>query len=232
MAYLNHNIPPFSAYIRNEYLYNHTKGHGDFTFADLHTVNCMDRRALLFECLLPNGVNWTRRPINAFVWKKDYEGEPSLEELELWDCFSYDISVIEKTLLKGQRARYYSPSKQWYDGVYMFTIDSANADPNRLNTTFSEVPTQHKSFNIIKLNNGYFAAQPNNRMLILDKSYTPKKLKFPDFKVSSREYTVEDKVKETFGDEEEFMYGVDEYNENNRNTKNDPFKGTSIEGKD
>ena len=25
---------------------------------------------------------------------------------------------------------------------------------------------------------------------------------------------------------------VDEYNENNRNTKNDPFKGTSIEGKD
>ena len=71
MAYLNHNIPPFSAYIRNEYLYNHTKGHGEFTFADIHTVNCMERRAILFECLLPNGVNWTRRPINAFVWKKD-----------------------------------------------------------------------------------------------------------------------------------------------------------------
>ena len=71
MPYLNHNIPPFSAYIRNEYLFNHTKGHGDFTFADVHTVNCMERRAILFECLLPNGVNWTRRPINAFVWKKD-----------------------------------------------------------------------------------------------------------------------------------------------------------------
>ena len=42
MAYLNHNIPPFSAYIRNEYLYNHTKEH-DFTFADVHTVNCMER---------------------------------------------------------------------------------------------------------------------------------------------------------------------------------------------
>ena len=53
MPYLNHNIPPFSAYIRNEYLYNHTKGHGDFTFADVHTVNCMERRAILFECLLP-----------------------------------------------------------------------------------------------------------------------------------------------------------------------------------
>jgi len=90
----------------------------------------------------------------------------------------------------------------------LFTIDSCNPDSNRLNTTFSEVPTQHKSFNILKLNNGYFAAQPNNRMLILDKSYTPKTLKFPDFKVSSIEYSVEDKVKQTFGDETEFFYGV------------------------
>ena len=52
MAYLNHNLPPFSAYIRNEYLYDHEKGHGDFTFADVHTVNSLERRALLFECLL------------------------------------------------------------------------------------------------------------------------------------------------------------------------------------
>ena len=210
MAYLNHNIPPFSGYIRNEYLYNHTKGHGEFTFSDIHTVNCMERRAILFECLLPNGVNWTRRPINAFVWKKDYEGELPLEELELWDCFSYHISVLEKRFLKGQRAKYYSPSKVWHEGTYMFTIDSCSADPNILNTTFSELPTQHKSFNILKLDNGYFAAQPNNRMIVFDKSYSPKQLKFPDFKVSSIEYSVEDKHKITFGDDDEFFYGIKE----------------------
>jgi hypothetical protein len=170
--------------------------------------------------------------LSAFVWKKDYEGDLNLEELELWDCFSYHISVLEKRFLKGQRAKYYSPSKVWREGTYMFTIDSCHADSNLLNTTFSELPTQHKSFNIIKLDNGYFAAQPNNRMLIYDKSYSPKKLKFPDFKVSSIEYSVEDKHKITFGDDEEFMYGVREYNEHNRDTRNDPFKGTSIEGKD
>ena len=71
MTYLNHNIQPFSAYIRNEYLYNHTKGHGDFTFADVHTVNGMERRALLVEWLLPNGVHWTRRQISSCVTKKD-----------------------------------------------------------------------------------------------------------------------------------------------------------------
>ena len=45
-------------------------------------------------------------------------------------------------------------------------------------------------------------------MLIYDKSYSPKQLKFPDFKVSSIEYSVEDKHKITFGDDEEFFYGV------------------------
>ena len=103
MPYLNHNIPPFSAYIRNEYLYNHTKGHGDFTFADVHTVNCMERRAILFECLLPNGVNWTRRPINAFVWKKDAPKYP-LNIHMYWDCFSSYVNVQRRNRLANCRA--------------------------------------------------------------------------------------------------------------------------------
>jgi hypothetical protein len=50
-------------------------------------------------------------------------------------------------------------------------------------------------------------------MLIYDKSYSPKQLKFPDFKVSSIEYSVEDKQKITFGDDEEFFYGIKEKKE-------------------
>ena len=56
MAYLNHNIPPFAAYIRNEYMYNHEKGHGEFTECEVHTICSMRRRAVLFEALLDNGV--------------------------------------------------------------------------------------------------------------------------------------------------------------------------------
>ena len=95
MAYLNHNLPPFSAYIRNEYLFDHEKGHGEFTFADVHTVNSLERRALLFECLLPNGVNWTRRPIHAFCWKKDAPKHP-LNIHQYWDCFSPYVDVQRK----------------------------------------------------------------------------------------------------------------------------------------
>ena len=98
----------------------------------------------------------------------------------------------------------------WREGYICLRLIVVHADSNLLNTTFSELPTQHKSFNIIKLDNGYFAVytQPNNRMLIYDKSYSPKQLKFPDFKVSSIEYSVEDKQKITFGDDEEFFYGI------------------------
>ena len=92
MAYLNHNLPSFSAYIRNEYLYDHEKGHGEYTFADIHTVNSIERRALLFECLLPNGVNWTRRPIHAFCWKKNAPKHP-LNIHQYWDCFSLEFST-------------------------------------------------------------------------------------------------------------------------------------------
>ena len=45
-------------------------------------------------------------------------------------------------------------------------------------------------------------------MLIYDKSYSPKQLKFPDFKVSSIEYSVEDKHKITFGDDDEFLFNI------------------------
>ena len=50
MAYLNHNLPSFSAYIRNEYLYDHQKGHGEYTFADIQSSLGRDPEEL-FEAL-------------------------------------------------------------------------------------------------------------------------------------------------------------------------------------
>ena len=71
MAYLNHNIPTIRCMIRNEFLFNHTKGYGEFTNCDVHMVASMEGMTPVFEAFLENGVNWTRRPIHAFCWKKD-----------------------------------------------------------------------------------------------------------------------------------------------------------------
>ena len=148
-------------------------------------------------------------PINAFVWKKTKE-DIKLSELQLWDCFDYDISVIEKQLVSGNRCTYLSPSKKMYEGNYMFSIDSCSATNKELNVGYSENPSQHKSFNIIKLDNGHFAAQPNNRVLFYDKSLTPSKPKRPDYKVSTREYSVDNMDKWTAGDSDEHHYNLTE----------------------
>jgi len=205
------NLPHIEVYVKKEYLYDLEKGHGELVEGVWVTVKSIQGRALYFETYLPEyGAVYDKLPISAFVWKKDYEGEPSLEELELWDCFSYDISVIEKQMLSGNQCKYLSPGKKWYNGWYMFTIDNANSTNLERNITYSEIPSQHKSFNIIKLNNGHFAAQPNNRVIFYDKSLSPSKLKFPDFKVSTQEFSVEGELKWTAGDSDEFFYELKE----------------------
>ena len=64
MAYLNHNLPTITCYIRNEFLFNHKKGHGEVTLCDVHSVASLEKHVPLFEAFLENGVNWTRRPIS------------------------------------------------------------------------------------------------------------------------------------------------------------------------
>ena len=97
-----------------------------------------------------------------------------------------------------------------HGGEYLFTIDNCHSDVNTLNSGYSEVPEEHKSFNILGLDNKHFAAQPNNRCLFYDKSLTPSKLKMPDFKVSTVEYNVETESKWTAGDDTDFFYGLKE----------------------
>ena len=47
MAYLNHSLPDWSCYIRNEFLYNHKKGHGEVTRCDVHSVEYRKKDASL-----------------------------------------------------------------------------------------------------------------------------------------------------------------------------------------
>ena len=212
MAFLCSNVPHVDVYVKKEYLYDHQKGHGELTEGVWVTAKSIQGRALYFETYLPEyGALFDKLPISAFVWKKDYTGgEIPLTELQLWDCFSYDISVIEKQMLGGNMCKYLSPQKKWYNGWYMFTIDNCNSTNLERNVTYSEIPSQHKSFNILKLENGHFAAQPNNRVIFYDKSLSPANLKFPDFKVSTTEYSVECEQKWTAGDSDEFFYELKE----------------------
>ena len=210
MSFLVANLPPIKVHVKKEYLYDHEKGHGEFVEGVWITVKSIQGRALYFETYLPEyGALYDKLPISAFVNSPDIKDSLGLEELELWDAFSYHITLIEKKNL-GERCKYLAPSKKWYYGKYLFTIDSCHADTNILNVSYSEVPEEHKSFNILELDNGHYAAQPNNRCLFYEKSMTPSKMLQPDFKVSTEYYSVENKSKWTAGDDTNYFYDLKE----------------------
>ena len=202
------NIPYIKCWVKKEYLHDLNKGHGEFVECVLLAVKSMQGRALMFEAYLPEyGACFDKFPLSAFVWKKDIkiEDQLSLGQLELWDGFSYDIQVWSKRLLKNCDVQIWIKGKGIVKGEYLFTIDSAHSDPNTINTSVAEVPSEHKQHNFGKLDNGQFFAQPNNRMLWFEQSLTPKELKTPDFQVSSRYFFCE-KGDIFFGDTNDYFY--------------------------
>jgi len=206
MAFLVHNLPPIPVYVKKEYLYDLEKGHGEYTPGIWISVKSVQGKALYFETLLTEyGALYDKLPISAFVWKiGPTDDHLPLDVLQLWDCFDYDITVIQKPLLS--RCEFFGKDRIMHPGEYAFTIDNCHRDSSIIDTNFSEHDPEHKSFNVIKLDNGQFAAQPNNRVIWRDQSLIPDKLERPDFKVCTQNYTVETTPKWSVGHSEEWQY--------------------------
>jgi hypothetical protein len=77
------------------------------------------------------------------------------------------------------------------EGEYLFTIDTASSDPNELDIGWSETPNEHKCYNISKINNGQFVAQPNNRTKWFQPSRSGDLDEIPYFKYSTKVWTCE-----------------------------------------
>ena len=203
------NLPHLKCYVRKEYLHDLNKGHGEFVDCVIIAVKSIQGRALMFEAYLPDyGACFDKFPLSAFVWRKDIKEDEQLPlgTIELWDCFSNNIQIWTKQLLKNCDVDIMIRGGQKIGGQYLFTIDSCNGDVNMIDVGVSEVPEEHKQFNFGKLDNGQYFAQPNNRMLWYEQSLTPKELKRPDFQVSTRYFHCEQERKWAFGDNYDYFY--------------------------
>lgn len=190
MAFLNANLPIINCFIRNEFLFNHEKGHGEFTPADVHSVASIQGRSPLFEAFLENGVNWTRRPIHAFAWDKKAEVLPLTEHI-YWDCFSDYVDVKVRERLGGLRADLISVTGVKRQGLYLFTIDWSHQDKNMVDTGFSETP-EHKCGHVFKMDNGNYFIYPNNRIIWMDRAWTLNRIESnPGYKIDMNIYSVE-----------------------------------------
>jgi len=207
MSHIVANLPPVKCFVRREFLYDHTQGHGELVPCWWVSIKSLRGQAFRIEAYLNEyGALYDKLPLHAFCWRP-IEGEPlPLDYLQLWDCLSYDITVIKKAQLQSMKCRFKLKDGGWMSGEYMFTVDSAHPDFNVLDTGFSEDVEDHKSYNFIRCDNGQFAAQPNNRLIILEPSSNPKTLKQPDFKVATRRWSVETDAKWALGDTDTVMY--------------------------
>ena len=210
MSFLVANIPPVHCYIRREFLYDFKQGHGEYEPCIWVSIKSIRGQAFRIEAYLPNyGALYDKFPLHAFVSRTDNLNPTeflSLDTLQIWDCFDYNIAVIQKSFLKNLSCKFYAKDKNMYPGNYMFTVDNAHPDHNLIDTGYSEWPEDHKSFNFIELDNGQYAAQPNNRCLFFDAASNPREMKFPDFKVCTRKYVVEQNPKWRLGDTDTVMY--------------------------
>ena len=133
MAYLNANIPPIYAQIKREYLYDCKKHHGEVEDCIIFGITSMGGRAILWHALMENGAIFYRLPITAFI-QRGYE--PSsvpikrLDELELWNSFSYYPTVTSWSILTASSGKYIGKDKKWHHGGYLFTIDWGHPDSN------------------------------------------------------------------------------------------------------
>ena len=211
MSYLNANIPPIYCKIRKEYLYDLKQHHGETQSCVVFGIASIPGRAILFHCLLESGAIYYRLPISAFIQKEfDRRNVPdqNIEDLELWNSFSYYPNVISFDFLVGQRCKYLNKNKKFYHGQYLFTIDWAHPESNIVDTEHSEIPDQHKCAHILALDNGNYAAQPNNRILWNISSFTTSK-HWPDYKVTTTEWNVENKNWQ-LEDTDDMFYQVEE----------------------
>jgi hypothetical protein len=210
MSYIVASLPPIQCFVKREFLYNFEKGHGELEPAIWISLKALRGQVFRIESLLPNyGALYDKLPIHAYVWH-DQAGEAPIDILQLWDCMGYRFTIIEKISLRNLGVKFLGKDKQWYYGTYLFTVDFC-ADGLDVDTGFTEQAEEHKSFNFIRLENGQFATQPNNRCLWYDQSLIPNEVKFPDFQTAQKIWTVDGTRKWTAGDD--WFYNITERDE-------------------
>lgn len=189
---MNYNIPVTPCYVRSTFLHDLQEKKDEIEECTVFGFTSIQGSALLFSALLSSGAFFMHLPLHAFCWKKDAP-QRELGDLELWDSFSYNAHIIEFKALSGLSMLVKTRSGE-ERGNYMFSIDWFDMEPNIIKTGYAEVPHEHKCAHIIRLEDGNFAAQPNNRVIFLEPSAVDFNGSFPkvSYKSNTRHWSVEE----------------------------------------
>lgn len=157
------DIPRFKCYVNKSYLTN-GKEIG-YLEAYCFAVTCIEARPLLFTVHTVEGAIFSRLPIWAIYHKLPELDQLPKGKLDKWGAISSEGQAIAHQYLKD-----YWVETRIGQGIYKFTIDYFGGG-------FSEDPEQHKTSNIIFLDNGQICAMPNNYCIFKDEHFTDDEIK-------------------------------------------------------
>jgi hypothetical protein len=180
--------------------------HGEFFDVWVFGVDSVEGHAVGFDVLTNFGSMFSRLPISALCHKQDAPNMP-LDYLELWNNFSYQIESHEYIALRHMRCSTILKDKKWYSAEYMFTLSWFGN-----NTAESPGDGGFKRGHVLKLDNGCFAIQPNNRIKWFEPSFITKPFPDnPDFKTNSHIWNCEIGDKWATSDNDKYFYEVERY---------------------
>ena len=197
---LNASVPHFECYVRESFLYDCDETKQGFVRGVAFGVSSLWGRALGWHVMLENGAQIGRLPIHALC-SKPGSRKREIADLQLWDCFSYNPAVVEYEFLAGMACIAYLKDRSEVNGQYMFTVDWYGSE-------FAEGAGDlgWKCAHILELEEGNYAALPNNRILWREPSFiTPSGR--PDYKTMSHTWKCEDGSKWSTG--EGYLYEVE-----------------------
>jgi hypothetical protein len=131
--------------------------------------------------LRDGGALYRNIPPHAVAFSED-AAPWCIRAAQLWDCYSYDFTVLQSPILRGLEVIVVWEDKVLY-GEYMFSV-------THMHDGWSDSPDQDKEFIFVKLLNGRLTIQPTNRVRFIDRSYTTGAL--PKLKLQTEIYSCEE----------------------------------------
>jgi len=200
---MNINIEPFYALIKKEHMFDYSEHIGEYESVCVFGARSVSNRALLFHVMTDSGVQRANVPISALVHIKNAPNM-DLDNLQLWNCFGDEMTVCKFHYLENLRCQIIFKDKSVHWATYMMTFDWEN-------NVYSNTPHEYKNGHLLKLDNGCFAIQPNNRILWRDSNFItkPHKLdKIPRYKVDKKVFTCERSDRWISEDSDSFYYEI------------------------
>jgi len=110
-----------------------------------------------------NDIKTARFPLVAALRPESHE----LHELQMWDCHGWEFGVCQYEYLREMNCQYRQRNGSLVPARYWFTVDHTD-------NGWSQFPPEHKCYHFLLLEDGtgQIAAQPNNRIVWRDDSFT------------------------------------------------------------